>query len=111
MAAAGKRVERIGILRLPDREMESGGQTLEDTEGRTPVRDLTRRQVDVVGRDHGRLGRVAESVASSIEGGQWLRLSRPEVSRLLPRAVGDGRVERTRLQEKVRAAVSGAAES
>ena len=111
MAAARERVEKIEIVWLPDREMESGGQTLEDTEGRTPFRDLTKRHVDVVGLDHVRLGRVAESVASALEGGQWLRLSRQEVLRLLVQAVGDGRVEMARLQEKVRAAVSGAARS
>lgn len=111
IAAARERVERVEIVWLSDEEMESDGQRLEDTDGHTPVLDLRGTHVDVVGLDHVRLGRVAESVASALGNGQSLRLSRSEVLQLLIGAVRDGRVDAGRLQKRVRVEVSGAAGS
>ena len=45
--AAGNRLEKLDIVWLADEELQSDGQTLIDTEGRTPVTDMVAMHVDV----------------------------------------------------------------
>ena len=47
IAAAGDRLDKLDVVWLPDNELRADGHTLKDTEGRTPVADLTKQHVDI----------------------------------------------------------------
>ena len=105
IAAAGDRVDRLDIVWLSDDELQADGQKWDETVGRTPVRELIRRHVDVSRLDYVRLGKVAHRVVAAIEEDRYLRLTKVRVKSLLAAAVEQGRVALEDLEEKVQAEV------
>ena len=106
IAAASQRVDRLDLVWFPDEELQADGQTLKDTEGRTPVIDMVAMHVDVSRLDYVRLGRVARRVVDAIEADRYRRLTRARVKSLIQEAVGRGRIDRSALDDGLRAEVA-----
>ena len=102
LAAASERIDKIDIVWLSDDELRADGQTLENTKGRTPVKDLIERHVDVSRLDYGRLGKVASRVVAAIEQKHYRRLAKDRVKDLLAVAVKENRIELADLEKRVR---------
>ena len=92
IAAAGERLDKLDIVWLVDSELQADGHTLKDTEGRTPVADLSKRHVDICKLDYIRLGKVAQRVVAAIEDQRCRRLTKARVKGLLVTAVQQGRI-------------------
>ena len=105
IAAACERLDRLDIVWLADKELRADGQILKDTEGRTPVADLTDRHVDVCKIDYVRLGKIADRVVRAIQDKQCQRLTKRNVKKLLSTAVGQGRIELDKLAPGLRAEI------
>lgn len=93
IAAARDRIDKLDIVWLVDDDLRADGQTLRNSDGRTPIKDLTDKHVDVCKLDYIRLGKVACRVVTAIEDNRWCRLRRTHVKELLLRAIEEGRVE------------------
>ena len=106
IAAGRERVDRLDIVWLADEELQADGQTLRNIEGRTPVTDMAAMHVDVSRLDYVRLGRVACRVVTAIEADRYRRLTRARVKRLIVAAVGQGRIGRDTLHDRLRAEVA-----
>lgn len=107
IAAAGDRLDRLDIVWLVDDELQADGQTLKNTDGRTPVRELADRHVDVCKLDYTRLGKVARRVVAAMEEKRCCRLSKANVKKLLSAAVGHGRIDLDALSGNLRAEIGG----
>ena len=107
IAAASNRLEKLDIVWLTDKELQSDGQTLIDTEGRTPVTDMVANHVDVSRLDYVRLGKVARRVDAALGEDRHRRLTKARVKSLIKRAVEQGRIDRSDLHEKLRTEVAG----
>ena len=105
IAAARDSVDRLDIVWLADDELKNDGQTLKNTKGQTPIDELADLHVDICRLDYVRLGKVANRVNSAIKQNRFQRLKRSYVKRLLTEAVGQGRIDLARLQQKVQAEV------
>ncbi len=101
IAATRDRVEKIEIVWLAENELLDTGQYLKDTEGQTPVLELTQLHVDVCRLDYVRLGKVAHHIINAIENKRYCRLSRRCVTDLLAAAVLQEQVQLAHLQEGV----------
>ena len=101
IAAGCNGVDKVEIVWLEDEELQADGQTLEDTDGCTPVADLVECHVDVRQLDYDRLGKVARRVVSAIAADQYRRLTKVCVRKLLESAVSEGRVSLEALSEKI----------
>ena len=101
IAAAGERVDKLDIVWIDEGELQTDGQTLEDTEGRTHVTELVKRHVDICRLDYVRLGNVAHHVITAIEEDRYIRLSKGRVTKILVAAVRQGRVDLNDLEEDV----------
>ncbi len=111
IAAARDRVDKIEIVWLAEDELLDTGQYLKNTDGQTPVLELTRLHVDVCRLDYVRLGKVAHHIINAIEKKRYRRLSRRCVTDLLVAAVRQERVEISRLQKGVQAVVQKSLEA
>jgi len=102
IAAAGQELDKMDIVWLPDIELLTDGQTLQDTDGRTPVADLVKRHMDICHLDYVRLGKVAERILAAIENKRCCRLKKARVKELLVAAIQQGRIDPDQLQERLR---------
>lgn len=105
IAVAGERVDRLDIVWFDDQELQDEGQTLRNSEGRTPVTHMAALHVEVFLLDYVRLGSVARRVVAAIEANRCHRLTRERVKKLIAEAVEQGRIDLDALSEKVRAEV------
>ena len=105
IAAAGERLDKLDIVWLADNELQADGHTLKDTEGRTPVADLSEKHVDICKLDYVRLGKVAQRVAAAIEEQRFRRLTKARVRGLLVAAVQQGRIIPDQLADRLRAEI------
>ena len=102
IAAAKEHIETIDLFWIPQRTLLEESLTMQATLGRTPVKDLKNRHVDVSSLDYEQLGKVARHVATAIKGQQCRRITRKEVKDLLIVAVREKRVGLNDLKEHVR---------
>ena len=101
IAAAGERVDKLDIVWIDEGELQTDGQTLENTKGRTHVTELIDHHVDICRLDYVRLGNVAHHVITAIEEDRYIRLSKGRVAKILVAAVRQGRVDLNDLEEDV----------
>ena len=101
LAAEGNHIETIDIVWLSDKELLEDGQTLQSTDGKTPVTELVKRHVDICCLDYTRLGKVAGRVRDAIANKQCVRLTEKRVTRLLASAVEQGRVDIKDIKESI----------
>ena len=101
IAAGRKEVAKVEIVWLDDEDMQADGQTLTDTDGRTPITELVSLHVDMCRLDYERLGKVARRVVTALDEERYLRLTRARVRTLLASAVSGGRVNLEDLNEKI----------
>lgn len=106
LAAGFERIDKIEVIWIDRESLKAASVKLDKTQGRTPVADLVDRHIDAVQLDLIRLGRFAEQVSTALKAGQYRRLTKKQVARLIATAVEDGRVALDDLQEKVKIAVS-----
>ena len=102
IAAAGERIDKLDMVWVADKELQTDGQTLRDTAGRTPVTGLAKLHVDVSRLDYVRLGKVAHRVITAIAEERCCRLKKGRVKDILAVAVRQGRVKLDDLEESVR---------
>lgn len=107
IAAAGDRLDRLDVVWLSYDELQADGQTFRNTDGRTPVRELADRHVDVCKLDYTRLGKVARRVVAAIEDKRCRRFTKAGVKKLLSAAVGHGRINLDDLSNGLRAEMAG----
>lgn len=105
IAATRNRVEKIEIVWLIDDDLQNDCQTLENTEGDTPVLELKELHVDVCRLDYVRLGKVAIRIATALENCRWRRITKGRVRELLVEAVKQKRVELADLQQSIQTEV------
>lgn len=101
IAAGRDDVAKVEIVWLDGGELKADGQTLVDTDGRTPVASLVKRHVDVCKLDYERLGKVAHRVITAIAKNQCRRLTKKRVKDLLAAAVKQGRVKLADLSDSI----------
>ena len=101
IAAAGERVDKLDIVWVNEDELQTDGQTLQDTTGFTPVTELVDRHVDICRLDYIRLGNVAHHVITAIEEDRYIRLSKGRVANILVAAVEQERVNLNDLEKRV----------
>lgn len=102
IAAAGEQLDKLDIVWLRDNELQTDGQTLKNTHGRTPIADLAERHVDICQLDYVRLGKVAVRIVAAIEGDRCYRLKKARVKELLVAAIQQGRIAPNQLKESLR---------
>ena len=102
IAASYERVDKIVLVWLAADDLQSDGQTLKDTEGRTPVSGLADLHVDVCRLDYIRLGKVAQRVVTALKKDRYLQLRKARVKELLAAAVKQERIDPDDLQQDVR---------
>ena len=102
IAAGRTDIAKVELVWLDAEDLQSDGQTMKDSHGRTPVRELAHLHVDLCRLDFERLGRVARRVDSALNEERYRRLTRVGVKDLLENAVRSGRIDINDLQDKVR---------
>ena len=103
IAAAKDHIEVIDLFWIPQKALSEENLTMQETTGKTPVKDLENRHVDVVSLDYKQLGKVARHAAAAIKNQRCRRITRKEVKNLLIVAVHQQRVRLDDLKEHVRA--------
>jgi hypothetical protein len=104
IAAGAERLDKIDIVWLEGATLIDSGITLEDTPGKTPVKDLISYHVDAKNLDLIRLGKVAGLVAHALRDQQqrFKRVPVRDVLALLVDAVRANRMQLSDLHHKVR---------
>ena len=102
IASTGDRIDKVDIVWLDDADLKNDGQTVETTEGQTPILDLNELHVDVCHLDFTRLGKVAQRIANAINEERYIRIPRARIQAMLADAIERGQVDRGSLQPKVR---------
>lgn len=102
IAAAYDRIDKIAVVWLAADELRADGQTLEDSKGRTPVRELVELHIDVCRLDYMRLGKVAQCIFIALKKGQYLQLRKARVKELLAEAVKQGSIDPNHLEKSLR---------
>ncbi len=102
IAAGRDSIDRLDIVWLADDDLREDGQTLENTEGRTPAIELSKRHVDVCRLDYLRLGKIAYCIVKALKENRYQRLTKNHVRKLLTSAVGQGRIDINDLGVKVK---------
>ncbi|MCY4398361.1 MAG: hypothetical protein OXE96_03320 [Gemmatimonadetes bacterium] len=108
LAAGRDRIQKLDIVWILTDELESDGQSIRLTRGKTPVVGLSERHVDVCHLDYRRLGRIGDRVATAIRQDQWKRFRKREIVTLLIAAMRSGRLSETGLTEKVQKEIRAA---
>lgn len=98
LATGGNRLDKVEVVWIAEDRLAEDGQRIASTRGRTPVRDIADRHVDVQELNHELLGRIAAQVSSAIGAGRYRRVAKAAVKRLLEQAVGAGRLEQSELE-------------
>ena len=101
IASSGEHVETIDVVWIPIEDLEAAGLTLKCSDGRTPVRRLRERHVDVEKLDLVRLGKIADRVVIAIGRDRTYRLTKARVTKLLMAAIDRGDLEIADLEKKV----------
>ena len=101
IAAGRDGLDKVDIVWLEDEDLQADGQSLEDTDGRTPISDMVERHVDVRQLDYDRLGKVARRIVSAIATDQYRRITKVRVKKILVSAVSGGRVNLEALSERI----------
>ena len=102
IAAGRKKVDRLQVVWLDYDKVQTDGQTLQDTEGRTPVRDLKTLHVDVARLDYVRLGKVADRVVEALNNNRFRTFRKSAVRELVAHAIEQGRIEPIDLEDDLR---------
>ena len=102
IAAGRMDIAKVELVWLDAGDLRADGQTLKDSHGRTPVRELAHLHVDLCRLDFERLGKVARRADSALNEERYRRLTRLGVKHLLANAVRSGRIDIGDLQLKVR---------
>ena len=105
IAAAYERIDKIAVVWLAADELRADGQTLKDTEGKTPVRGLAELHVDVCRLDYMRLGKIAQRIFTALKEEKYLQLGKASVKGLLAEAVEQGDIAPNELEKRVREAL------
>lgn len=102
IAAGRERVDRLQVVWLDYDEIQTDDQTLSDTEGRTPVKDLKSLHVDVCRLDYIRLGQLANRVVDALASDNFHTFTKDNVAKLVARAVEQDRIDLEELKGKLR---------
>ena len=105
MAAEGDRITKMDVAWVPEQDVVDAGLTLEDSPGKTPVRDLVKSHVHLQDLNYARLGQFADHVHSRFVLGHHKRFTKSEVTELLAHAVDEERLALDKLEPPVREAV------
>lgn len=92
IAAGRDKIDKLEIVWLVASDLQADGQTLKNTDGRTPLKALIKRHVDICQLDYVRLGRIADRVVSAMDADQYLRFTPSSVKKLLVNAVSQNRI-------------------
>lgn len=92
IAAGRDKIDKLEIVWLVASDLQADGQTLKNTDGRTPLKALIKRHVDICQLDYVRLGRIADRVVLAIDADQYLRFTPSSVKQLLVNAVSQNRI-------------------
>lgn len=102
LAAAGDRIDSLDVVWVAERDLLSGGLTIERTDGATPVVSLRSRHVDICHLDLNRHTTVVRLVAAAIKNENIKRLSKKEVVAILVAAVRDGDLDPQQLKQSIK---------
>ena len=102
IAAAKQHIETFDLFWIPQSTLSEEGLTLQATPGKTPVKDLRNRHVDIASLDYGQLGKVARHVATAIKDQRCRRITQKEAKDLLMAALHKRRVKLDDLDKYVR---------
>ena len=105
IAAGRTDIAKVEIVWLDIEDLRADGQTLKDSQGRTPAKQLAHLHVDLCRLDFERLGKVARRVDSALNEQRYRRLTRVGVKNLLANAVRRGRIDINDLKVKVQSEV------
>ncbi len=102
IASAGDHLDKIDVVWLMDSELRKDGLALKSSDGRTPVKDLVRKHVDVCKLDYVRLGKIVKRMHFAVQNNQCRRFTKLQAKMLLKSAVLEGRIELAKLSERIR---------
>ena len=106
IATSGDRLDKIDIVWLDEADLRIDGQTLRNSPGATPIKELANRHVDVCRLDCVRLGSIAHRAVASIQANRCRRLKRRQVRELVTTAVEQDRIDLDELPEHIRAEIA-----
>lgn len=107
LAAGRERLDKVELVWIATSDLVKDGLDLSNSRGRTPVPDLAERHVDVQQLDYEGLGKVAVRVSSALSKNRHRRLAKQAVKGLLVGAIGDGRLRREELAQKLASELEG----
>ena len=107
IAAGRDRIDRIDVVWLDVEDLETDGQTLIHSKGRTPVTDMIDMHIDASRLDYILLGKIADRVANAIESGRYRRFTRARVRKLIATARERGRISDGELGGSILDEISG----
>ncbi len=102
LATAAERIDRMDIVWVEEASFGVHRISLSPCNGRTPVVSLRSKHVDVTKLDVGRLSTVARFVADALTEGQYRRLTKKDVLRIVVEAVRQDLVSLNELEPKVK---------
>lgn len=107
IAATRDHVEAMHVIAIPTSEVEGSGFVVEQSEGRTPVADLTNRHIQVIELTSNRLCDFADILVGRIRGEENCHLfSKREVLDVLIKAIETERLSEDDLQPNVKTALA-----
>ena len=92
IAAGRDKIDKLEIVWLVASDLQADGQTLKNTDGRTPLKAFINRHVDICQLDYVRLGRISDRVVSAMDADQYLRFTPSSVKKPLVNAVRQNRI-------------------
>ena len=101
LASIRDSVDRIDIVWIAEEDLQSAGQNMKNTDGRTPVGELVNRHVELYWLDYVRLGKVADCVVTAITNNQCRRVSKKRVTELLKDAISQSRISLDDLSKNI----------
>lgn len=105
IASSGDRLDKIDIVWIESREAIASGITIEETAGRTALKEYANKHLDTVNLDLEKLSTLARLVAASARGDKWRRYRAGEVRALIREAVRVGEIAEADLPDKIKEAI------
>lgn len=95
-------LDTIDVVCLNYRSLENQGIQIRLTPGKTPVKDLVDKHVDISGLTYKSLGVVANEIVQEIKQEKIIRYTKGKIKKLLNLALNKGRIQKDDLHELIR---------
>jgi len=102
IVSSHQHIDTIDVVCLDRSLLEGQGINLHSTPGKTPVRDLVDRHIDISNLAYKSLGILANHIVNGVKEEKAVRYTKGMIKRLLNSAINEGRLQEIDLHESVR---------